>query len=95
MTGDIDLPGHETADADDPAHHVHMELRPGDMQFIDNFHVMHGRTAYQDDRSAGRIRHLKRLWLETEVLAERPPWFANNPVAHWSERRSASRMQVG
>lgn len=81
--------------ADDPTHHVHMELRPGDMQFINNFHVMHGRTAYEDDRSAGRIRHLKRLWLETEVLVDRPPWFVNNPVAHWGERRSASRLRVG
>ncbi len=55
--------------ADDPANHVTMELRPGDMQFIDNYHVLHGRTPYTDDRSTGAVRHLKRLWLETEVLA--------------------------
>src|SRR5262249_60207052 len=58
--------------ADDPAHHVLMELRPGDMQFINNYHVLHGRTAYQDDRSAGRVRHLKRLWLETSGAADPP-----------------------
>lgn len=80
--------------ANDPAHHVAMELRPGDMQFIDNYHVMHGRTAYEDDRSAGRVRHLKRLWLATDVLADRPPYFANNIDSHWNTRRSASRMQV-
>ena len=45
-----------------------MELLPGDMQFINNYHVLHGRTAYEDDRGAGQIRHLKRLWLETTVL---------------------------
>jgi len=80
--------------ADDPAFHVQMELRPGDIQFINNYHVMHGRTAYADDRSAGQIRHLKRLWLETPVLEDRPPHFANSAQSHWNAKRSASRMRV-
>jgi hypothetical protein len=79
--------------ADDPINHVLMELQPGDMQFINNYHVLHGRTAYEDDRSSGRVRHLKRLWLETTVLESRPPYFANNRN-HWSEKRTASRIQV-
>jgi alpha-ketoglutarate-dependent taurine dioxygenase len=70
-----------------------MELLPGDMQFINNFHVLHGRTAYADDRTGGRIRHLKRLWLETEVLTTRPPYFEHRR-SHWSANRSASRLQV-
>ena len=81
--------------ADDPDHHVLMELQPGDVQFIDNFHVLHGRTAYEDDRASGAIRHLKRLWLETSVLTDRPPHFARSTSSHWLERRSASRLQVG
>lgn len=80
--------------ADDPANHVRMELLPSDMQFINNYHVLHGRTAYEDDRGAGRIRHLKRLWLETDVLQDRPPYFANRNGFHWNERRSASRLRV-
>jgi hypothetical protein len=79
--------------ADDPAHHVLMELRPGDIQLIDNYHVLHGRTAYEDDRGAGRVRHLKRLWLETEVLASRPPWFTHHRT-HWNATRTASRLPV-
>lgn len=79
--------------ADDPANHVLMELRPGDIQFINNYHVLHGRTAYEDDRSSGRIRHLKRLWLETTVLTSRPPYFANR-ASHWQAKRSASRLRV-
>jgi len=79
--------------ANDPGNHVLMELRPGDIQFIDNYHVLHGRTAYEDDRTHGRIRHLKRLWLETSVLASRPPYFANR--SHWEAKRSASRLRVG
>jgi hypothetical protein len=77
----------------EPEGHVAMRLEPGDMQFINNYHVLHGRTAYEDDRGAGQIRHLKRLWLETTVLTSRPPYFANNR-SHWSERRTASRLQV-
>ena len=79
--------------ADDPAHHVLMELRPGDIQFINNYHVLHGRTAYEDDRGSSRIRHLKRLWLETTVLESRPPYFANR--SHWEAKRSVSRLRVG
>jgi alpha-ketoglutarate-dependent taurine dioxygenase len=80
--------------ADDPANHVLMELQPGDIQLIDNYHVLHGRTAYEDDRAAGRVRHLKRLWLETTVLTSRPPWFTNHR-SHWESQRTASRLQVG
>lgn len=81
--------------ADDPDFHVHMKLEPGDIQFINNFHVLHGRTAYADDRSGGRVRHLKRLWLETSVLADRPPRFQGaGGMSHWNDKRSASRMQV-
>jgi hypothetical protein len=54
----------------DPTYHVAMRLEPGDMQFINNYHVLHGREPYRDDQAAGRVRHLKRLWLETSVLSE-------------------------
>jgi len=56
--------------------------------------VLHGRTAYEDDRSSGNVRHLKRLWLETTVLADRPPHFARNVSSHWDDNRSASRLRV-
>jgi alpha-ketoglutarate-dependent taurine dioxygenase len=54
----------------DPQYQVAMGLRPGDMQFINNYHVFHGRDGYTDDRPAGKVRHLKRLWLETDVLRD-------------------------
>ncbi len=79
--------------AEDPRYHVAMNLVPGDMQFINNYHVMHGRTAYQDDRRAGSVRHLKRLWLETRVLDERPEYFQNTH-SDWARNRSASRLTV-
>ena len=72
---------------------VLMDFQPGDMQFINNYHVLHGRTSYEDDRAAGKIRHLKRLWLETEVLTDRPPQFVNRVGdSFWSRKLTISRM---
>jgi hypothetical protein len=73
---------------------VVMDFRPGDMQFINNYHVLHGRTPYVDDRANGKVRHLKRLWLETEVLTERPPQFRNHGRSHWANKRVISRLDV-
>ena len=84
---------HLVALADDPRHHVAMELRPGDIQFINNYHVMHGRTAYRDDRSAGTVRHLKRLWLESAALESRPEYFQNGVNSHWGRKRTASHLR--
>lgn len=41
-----------------------MELEPGDMQFVNNFSVLHSRTSFVDDETEGKRRHLLRLWLE-------------------------------
>ncbi len=78
--------------AENPEYHVTMELQPGDMQFINNYHVLHGRTAYADDREGGKVRHLKRLWLETTVLESRPEHFRNR--SHWENNRSVSNLKV-
>ena len=57
-----------------------MDLQPGEMQFINNYHVLHGRTAYEDDVAHGYKRHLKRLWLATYAL-DRPPVVLRCPRA--------------
>ena len=54
----------------DPTFHLSMTMRPGDMQFVNNYHVLHARDGYADDRPNGKVRHLKRLWLETRVLTD-------------------------
>ena len=79
----------------DRRYNVFMDFEPGDIQFVNNYHVLHARTTYEDDRATGQIRHLKRLWLETEVLTERPPLFRNNVGTHWGQKRTMSRIQVG
>ena len=79
--------------ANDPDFNVYMDLQPGEMQFINNYHVLHGRTAYEDDAANGYKRHLKRLWLATYALAERPVYFAAlGRRSHWEARRSVSHV---
>ncbi|MGA2473995.1 MAG: TauD/TfdA family dioxygenase [Acidimicrobiales bacterium] len=79
--------------ANDPDFNVYMDLKPGEMQFINNYHVLHGRTAYEDDVAHGYKRHLKRLWLATYALSDRPAYFAAlGRRSHWEARRSVSTL---
>ena len=80
-----------TALVEDPDHRVEMTFEPGDIQFVNNYHVLHGRRAYVDDTDSGRVRWLKRIWLATEVLGEddRPERFqARGTLAHWAAKRT-------
>lgn len=79
--------------ANDPDFNVYMDLQPGDMQFIDNYHVLHGRTPYVDDVAGGHKRHLKRLWLATRYLKTRPEHFRRNVDSHWAKNVSVSRIK--
>ena len=75
----------------DPDNRVEMTFEPGDMQFVNNYHVLHGRNAYRDDPATGRVRWLKRLWLATEILGpqDRPERFQSaGATRHWSARRT-------
>ena len=76
----------------DPKYNAFMDLQPGDMQFVNNYHVLHARTAYEDDRETGEVRHLKRLWLATDVLEDRPPYFKQNLSSHWGNKRTVSHL---
>jgi hypothetical protein len=49
--------------ANDPALHLDMEFRPGDVQLLKNSVILHKRTAYEDFAEPERKRHLVRLWL--------------------------------
>ncbi len=71
---------------------VEMAFEAGDMQFINNYHVLHGRAAYAD--KPGQVRHLKRLWLETDAYETRPAYFQNNVSSHWNQTRVISRMDA-
>ena len=82
----------------DPSYRLSMLMEPGDMQFVNNYHVLHAREGYTDDRPAGRIRHLKRLWLETEVLADddKPERFRlGRTDGYWASKgRTKSELDI-
>ena len=47
----------------DPALHLSMEFRPGDMQFLHNHQILHARNDFVNWPEPERHRHLLRLWL--------------------------------
>ncbi|MEK7833841.1 MAG: TauD/TfdA family dioxygenase [Acidobacteriota bacterium] len=49
--------------ANDPALHLNMEFRAGDVQLVHNHTLLHDRTAFEDWPEPERRRHLLRLWL--------------------------------
>jgi hypothetical protein len=44
-------------------HALHMDFRPGDIQFVCNYTTFHSRTKYEDFDDPAEKRHLLRLWL--------------------------------
>ncbi len=56
----------------DPQFHVRMDMKKGDMQFVNNFVIMHSRTEYMD-HAHDRNRHLVRLWLDFPQGRRRGP----------------------
>ena len=83
-----------SAMARDPRYNVYMDLQPGEMQFINNYHVLHGRSAYEDDPASGHKRHLKRLWLATRFLKDRPERFQRRVQSHWNDNISVSKLKA-
>ena len=53
----------------EPPFRLDMNLEQGDIQFVNNYTVLHSRTDYEDWPEPGRERHMIRLWLGFEQ-----PW---------------------
>lgn len=62
--------------ANDPALHMHMEFRPGDIQLVHNHTLLHDRTSFEDWPEPARKRHLLRLWLAPSAARPLPEVFA-------------------
>jgi hypothetical protein len=58
---------------DRPGMSLDMDLRPGEVQLINNFTILHARTAFTDSRDAPRL--LLRLWLAAAGSPELPPQY--------------------
>jgi hypothetical protein len=58
----------------DPALHLDMDFRPGDVQLLSNHFILHSRTAYEDWEDVEQRRHLLRLWLACPDAPDLPPF---------------------
>jgi len=73
-------------------------LQPGEMYFINNYTILHARTAFDDgDAEEDRRRHLLRLWLEVPQMRPVHPYIRSGgieavpgriPSSHWSNLTS-------
>lgn len=55
-------------------------LEPGDLQFLNNRVVLHGRTRFEDFQELERKRHMLRIWLK---MTDWVPWPDN---MYWHEK---------
>ena len=62
--------------AEDPALHLQIEFRPGDIQLVNNHVLFHDRTAFEDWPEQERRRYLLRLWLAPLGAQALPAVFA-------------------
>ena len=55
-----------------PDLYLDMTIGEGDIQFLNNRTILHGRTGYEDWPEVARRRHLMRLWLEVPSWPDLP-----------------------
>jgi hypothetical protein len=55
-----------------PDTYLDMDIGEGDIQFLNNRLLLHGRTGYEDHRAMARRRHLLRLWLKVPGWPPQP-----------------------
>ncbi len=58
--------------AGSPEFYLDMNFTDGDIQFINNRRILHGRTDYVDEKELGKRRHLLRLWLRVPTWPKLP-----------------------
>jgi hypothetical protein len=56
-------------------------LQPGEMYFINNYTILHARTAFDDFEEEDRRRHLLRLWLEVPQMRSVHPHIRTGGIA--------------
>lgn len=75
-----------------PELHLDMTIGEGDIQFLNNRTILHGRTGYEDWPEMARRRHLMRLWLQVPSWPELPAnQGMHSPADHpsWLRQRIA------
>lgn len=71
--------------ASSPKYYLDMQFSDGDMQFLNNRRLLHGRTHYDEPKPMRERRHLIRMWLKMQEWPAMPP----EQVFHSQEDRDA------
>jgi alpha-ketoglutarate-dependent taurine dioxygenase len=64
--------------AEDPALHVRIRQRPGDILLLNNWVTFHRRSEFEDHAEPERKRHLLRIWLSVPNSRPIDPLFVDN-----------------
>lgn len=67
-----------------------IDFDAGDIQLINNYAILHGRTAFEDHTDAARKRYLMRLWLNVAGDRGLPEAFARSAAREGVPQRNAS-----
>lgn len=82
--------------ANHPDNMTHMLLEPGDMQFLNNRTIFHGRAAFEDHPERERRRHLLRLWLtvpDWPRMAPEQDYHGAEVRQRWAENAAAKALK--
>ena len=66
----------------------------GDLQFINNYVVLHGRTGYEDFQEPHRRRHLLRLWLKVAGSRTLPPEYGEGRARLGVPQKTHAQAEV-
>lgn len=73
-----------------PEHYLDMGFKDGDIQFLNNRVMVHGRTDYEDYEELPQRRHLLRMWLRVASWPKMPPeqvFHTDEDMRLWSRGR--------
>lgn len=73
-----------------PEHYLDMGFADGDIQFLNNRNMVHGRTDYVDAQELSQRRHLLRMWLRIDSWQKMPEsqvFHTDEDMALWAKNR--------
>ena len=73
-----------------PEHYLDMGFKEGDIQFLNNRMMVHGRTDYRDHPELPKRRHLLRMWFRAKSWPKMPEeqvFHTNEDMRLWSTSR--------
>lgn len=73
-----------------PEHYLDMGFADGDVQFLNNRTMVHGRTDYEDAAELHKRRHLLRMWIRTDAWQKMPEsqiFHTDEDMALWAKNR--------